>query len=218
MTNKNLDQKLAQYREFFSIEHNFSVNITPLLPEEIIDFEHFLAKMPLPFKIASDMSSIDQAALRPLQGLGGVASQLVEFLNLQAQKIDLLTGYILSQQDEESHRFQGIKMGGGGVKFTSEQPLALGDMLEMKLFLHDDHSAVYCFGEVIDISQVDVSNSESNKTAQQCPSIAQYHHKVIFHFIREEDREILVRASLHQQSKQLQKLAQQRNSERNQKH
>ena len=36
------------------------------------------------------------------------------------------------------------------------------------------------------------------------------HHKVIFHFIREEDQETLVRHSLHQQSKQLQELAQKR--------
>jgi len=36
---------------------------------------------------------------------------------------------------------------------------------------------------------------------------------VIFHFIREDDREVLVRTSLHEQSKQLQTLAKQRNQE-----
>ena len=40
-------------------------------------------------------------------------------------------------------------------------------------------------------------------------------HKVIFHHIREEDQEALVRNSLHQQSKQLQILAQQRSEAKN---
>ena len=57
--------------------------------------------------------------------------------------------------------------------------------------------AVYCYGEVIEVEEV-----EGN-----------YLHKVIFHFIQEDDREVLVRTSLHIQSRQLQSLAQQRNQE-----
>jgi len=54
---------------------------------------------------------------------------------------------------------------------------------------------LYCIGEIIN---TDLSEQQT-------------HYKVIFHHIREEDREALVRNSLHQQSKQLQALAQQRN-------
>ena len=67
-------------------------------------------------------------------------------------------------------------------------------MLEMKIFLLQENCAVFCYGEVIAIEQLDNT----------------YHHKVIFHHIRDEDRETLVRTSLHEQSKQLQVLAQQR--------
>jgi hypothetical protein len=201
MNNKTLEQKLAQYHEFFSIEHNFSVNISRLSVDDISDFDHFLATMPIPFKLASDMTTIDQAALRPLNALSGVTAQLVEFLNLQAQKIDLLTGYILSQHDDENLRFQGIKMGGGGIKFLARQAFNVGDMIEMKVFLHEKNCAVYCFGEIVNIDEVTTNN------------INEYYNDVIFHFIREEDREVLVRASLHEQSKQLKKLAKQRNQE-----
>ena len=69
----------------------------------------------------------------------------------------------------------------------------------MKIFLLDEHSAVYCYAEVIDVVQ----------------ELGAYLHKVIFHFIREDDREVLVRTSLHKQSKQLQRLAKQRNQETN---
>lgn len=197
MNDKTIEQKLTKYHEFFAIEHKFTINIMPLAAHKTASFEQFINDMPIPFKMASDMSSIDQAALRPLQALSGVASQLVEFLNHQSSKIDLLIGYILSQQDDEKHRYQGLKFGGGGLSFIAEKPFELTQLLEMKIFLLNENCGVYCYGEVIEIEK-------------NCDT---YLHKVIFHFIREEDREVLVRTSLHQQSKQLQALAKQRNKE-----
>ena len=101
MNNDVTEQKLTKYNEFFSIEHEFSINILPVEEHMGVSYEQFLANMPTPFKMASDMSTIDQAALRPLQALSGSAAQLVDYLNHQSKKIDLLIGYILSQQDEE---------------------------------------------------------------------------------------------------------------------
>jgi hypothetical protein len=151
----------------------------------------------MPFKLATDMSALDQSALRSLQNLGNSASQLVNFLNQQSQKIDLLIGYILSQQDEVQHRYQGLEFGGGGIKFISNKAFNTGQFLEVKVFLLENNCAVYCYGEVIAV--------ESTNDL--------FIHKVTFHFIREEDREVLVRTSLLQQSKQLQKLAKIRNQE-----
>jgi len=197
MNHETIEQKLAKYHEFFAIEHEFTINILPLTADKGASFDEFLIGIPTPFKMASDMSSIDQAALRPLQALTGVAGQLVEFLNHQSSKIDLLIGYILSQQDDKKHRYQGLKFGGGGLSFIADNPFELAQLLEMKIFLLNENYAVYCYGEVIEISQVQND----------------YLHKVIFHYIREDDRETLVRTSLHEQSKQLQALAQQRNQE-----
>ncbi len=197
MNQLTIEQKLAKYDEFFAIDHTFTINILPLETHKGENFDEFLSTMPTPFKMASDMSSIDQAALRPLQALSGVASQLVEFLNHQSTKIDLLIGYILSQQDDEKHRYQGVKFGGGGLSFTADKAFELAQLLEMKIFILNENCGIYCYGEVIAVEQ----NADV------------YLHKVIFHFIRENDREMLVRTSLHEQTKQLQALAKQRNKE-----
>ncbi len=190
--------KIEQFNEFFSIEYEFSVNITKIFnTQHIPSYEQFIEQMPLPFKMATDVSTLDQAALRPIQGLSNVASQLVEFLNYQAQKIDLLVGYILSQQDEEQHRYQGLKFGGGGIIFSSTTPFEIANLLEMKIFLLHANCAIYCLGEVISVKQVGDN----------------FHHQVIFHYLRAADREILVRTSLHEQSKQLQNLAKKRHEE-----
>lgn len=197
MNSLSLEQKLAQYHEFFAIEHEFSVNITPIDNAQAHSFEQFIASIPMPFKLATDMSAIDQSALRSLQNLGNSASQLVNFLNQQSQKIDLLIGYILSQQDEIQHRYKGLEFGGGGIKFITETAFNVGQLLEVKIFLLESNCAMYCYAEVVEIV---LANEK-------------FIHKVTFHFIREEDREVLVRTSLHQQSKLLQKLAKLRNQE-----
>jgi NADH:ubiquinone oxidoreductase subunit C len=204
MPTSEIQTKLIQFNEFFSIESNYNVNVVNIDKKSLPSFEQFMKKMPLAFKIASDIVHIDQAALRPLQGVSSsTAGQLVEYLHHQTQKIDLLIGYIISQENEEKNRFQGLKFGGGGLIFSSEQPLVLGQMLELKIFLEDNSSAVYCMGEVIETISTD--NSAIEKSIS-------YQIKVVFHFIQEDDREILVRTSLHEQSKQLQALAKIRNN------
>jgi len=195
MSEKDMENKLHQFEEFFSIEASFNTNITPLPSDEAIDIDAFLDAIPLPFKMATDIMTLDQAALKPLHGLSGVADQLVEYLNFQTQKIDLLMGFMLSQQDEKQDRYQGLKFGGGGIIFSSDVPFSLNQLLAIKIFFKQDNAAIFCHGEVVEIEKV----AET------------YHHKVIFAHIRDEDRETLVRYSLHAQSKQLKTLAKQRN-------
>jgi hypothetical protein len=199
MATLSLEEKRAQYHEFFAIEYDFSVNVKVVDSDKGKSFDRFSRDMPIPFKLATDMSSIDQSALRSLQNLGTSAAQLVSFLNQQSQKIDLLIGYILSQQDAEEFRYKGIKFGGGGINFTAKNIFNVGELLELKIFLPDNHCAIFSYGEVIEVIDL-----EHNFT-----------HKVIFHFIREEDRELLVRNSLQEQAKQLQKLAKLRNESTN---
>ena len=43
-------------------------------------------------KWLSEIHSLDQSALRPLQAVAGVANQLMEYLTHQAKKMDLLVG------------------------------------------------------------------------------------------------------------------------------
>jgi len=197
MSTTSNQEKLDQFNEFFSINYSFNVNICQVYQDNVPSYEQFLAQIPMPFKMATEVTTIDQAALRPIQGLAGVASQLTEFLNYQSQKIELLVTYILSQQDEVQHRYCCNSFGGGGIVFSSETPFNVGDILEMKVFLLEAKCAVYCLGEIINIGQKDEA----------------FDHQVIFHYIREEDREILVRTSLHEQSKHLQSLAKKRHIE-----
>jgi len=204
-------EKSEQFNEFFSIKHEFNVNVQPLQPKNPISFDDFIQLMPHPFKMASDIVTLDQAALKPLQGVSGVAGQLVEYLHHQAKKIDLLVSYILSQEDKEDTRYPGLEFGGSGIIFISSEQLALGQVLALKIFLLSENCAVYCHVEVIENGTLEDDSSEDQ--ALESHAGKNYQHKVIFNHIRDEDRETLVRTSLHLQSKQLQVLTQQRNKE-----
>jgi len=197
MSHTSNDVKLDQFNEFFSIEHPFHINIVQLNNHSNITYTEFITHMPTPFKLANDINTLDQAALAPLGTLSGVAAQLVQYLNHQTQKIDLLVNHILSEQDNEQDRYQGIAFGGGGIEFVHDTAFTLNEIIELKIFLTHENCAIYSHAEIINIENIN-----------NC-----FRHKVIFRHIREDDREKLVRSSLHIQSRQLQELAKERNKQ-----
>ncbi|CAA0338048.1 hypothetical protein RJ41_18030 [Alteromonas marina] len=192
MSELSLEQKKAQFDEYFSIAHSINANVRPLgANEKVPDEENLEESMPYAFRIASEMAALEAQAIRPLRNLGDHAETLAEYLNHQSRKIDLMMSFVLHQQDEPEYRFKTVKLGGGGVIIESSDPLEVGTHAELKLFLDAEAAAIFCFGEVITCEQVEDS----------------YHIAFIFNTIREQDQELLVRASLHIQTQQLRKRA-----------
>lgn len=190
MSELSLEQKQAQFDEYFSIAHCINANVRPLSMDEIVPDEDALEdSMPYAFRIASEMAALEAQAIRPLRNLGDHAETLAEYLNHQSRKIDLMMSFVLHQQDEPEHRFKTVKLGGGGVIIDSKEAMDVGTKAELKLFLDAEAAAIFCYGEVITCEQ----NEDS------------YHIAFIFNSIREQDQELLVRASLHIQTQQLRK-------------
>lgn len=197
MENLSLEQKKAQFDEYFSINHSINVN-AKILPASVSipDESSIEDVMPYAFKIASEMATIEAQALRPLRHLSDHAESLADYLNHQARKIDLMMSFILHQQDDVDYRFQTTTFGGGGIVISSDTEMRIGDKAELKLFLDQEAAAIFCFGEVI--------SCERNDTA--------YDVAFIFSSIREQDQELLVRASLHIQTQQLRRRAKDKKS------
>lgn len=192
MNEQSLEQKKAQFDEYFSIAHGINVNVRTLDEGEVVPNEEDIEEaMPYAFRIASEMASIEAQAIRPLRHLSDHAESLADYLNHQARKIDLMMSFVLHQQDEPEYRFKTVRFGGGGIVIDSPSPLDTGVLAELKLFLDAEAAAIFCFGEVITCEQVE----------------DRYHIGFIFNTIREQDQELLVRASLHIQTQQLRKRA-----------
>ncbi|MFC4699523.1 PilZ domain-containing protein [Glaciecola siphonariae] len=189
----NLIEKLEQFNAFFLIAHPIKVN---LKPASAADAEQSMAEfeqsMPYAFRISSHMSDIESKALRPFRSMGEKFDELVEYLQLQAQKMDLMMSYILQQQDEEAYRHTAVKFGGGGVVVQQSHAVEIGEYAIIKLFLENEAAAIYCIAQAIVCEQ-----TQDNE--------ALFEVSYAYVRIREEDQELLVRASLHLQTAQLRK-------------
>lgn len=186
--------------QFFSVTHATPVNVIPMPGDfHLPSLEALEAELPEPFRIASSITSIDMVTSRLLRNQSESMHDLVEIINQQSRKIDMIMGYVLSVQDHPEHRFHTLRFGAGQLTYLhprqghGEAP-HLHQIVRLKIFLREEASAIYCYGQV----------------KHQEPS--EHGTQVMLDYvrIREDDRELLVRASLHIQSKQLKLRAQDR--------
>ncbi|MBO1519147.1 PilZ domain-containing protein [Oceanisphaera sp. DM8] len=177
---------------YFSIDYRAQVNLCLLADGETVpDADTLEAQIPAPFKLISEVTRIDTNNARLLRNLDEHAADLVEIINLQSQKIDLVLSYVLAGEDSPDQRYYTQSLGGGGFRFLSSTPFAEGDEVRFKLFLPELSVAVYGYGQI-----------------QQEQEGALYHCQ--FSALREQDRDALIRASLQLQAKQLKARAERR--------
>ncbi|RUO65155.1 PilZ domain-containing protein [Pseudidiomarina planktonica] len=193
----SIQSELAhEYAQYFSVQQAFSVNLKPLSEnDKVPDEDDFAAEIPDLFKLASDMLVVDQAQLRDLNMSERSAKLIAQILAQQSSRISMILTYMLRQEDHPEHRQQGLAYSGGGFVTQSTTKLAIGDYVQVKLFLPDDYAAIFAYGQVIEATDAE-----------------QPEYTIAFVRLREEDQELLVRASLHSQARQLK----QRSAERQQ--
>lgn len=197
MDTLSLAQKHEQFEEFFMIKHDIPVNLSVLDINFILpDIDDLHNHMPYTFQVASELAEIESKALRPLRNLGEHAVELADFLNHQSRKIDLMMSLILQQQSAPDERFHSVQFGGGGITIQTHMEIQTSEKIELKIFLREEASAIFCYGEVI-ACEPQISTCKESKDT--------YHTSLIFTRIRDEDQDLLVKASLHLQAASLRK-------------
>jgi len=182
-------------QQYFSIQHSLSVNIEPVsidhVPTSRLALEN---EMPIPFKMANDVAEIDSNALRSIRNIGEQADALADFLQMQNNKINLIMGYVLAQQDNPESRFNTTLFGAGEIKFIAHDNLTLEQAVRIKIFLPSDSAAIYCYGTI-----------SARETQEGDENLIEY--TASYTRIRDIDREILIRATLRIQQLQLKQRA-----------
>ena len=185
------NEKLTEFEQYFQIAESNRVNLFAIdkhnVPQSPAQLE---ADIPPLFKLANEVSELEQSSLRPLRNLGDIAQELAVFLQAQSRKIDLIMSHILASEQPEDNALYCDSYGGGGIKLTSSLVYSLGQAFRTKLFLQHEASAVYCYTEVVAIDKLDDEH---------------YQYTLLFIAIRDSDQELVVRASLHAQTRQLKK-------------
>lgn len=170
--------------KYFLVQHTLSINLQAVEQNEIpMDQLSFDAEIPGPFRMASDLAQADANILAPLKLASDQTKALWGYLQAQNQKLNALLTYVLSQQDEFQYRHQTLQFSAGCFSLAHTLNWTMGQTVRVKIFLPEESSAIYCYAQV----------SEINET----------YDTFTYSLIREEDRELLIRASLHIQSQQL---------------
>jgi|GEM_PF-86527 len=214
MDKAQLEQLRVQYHDYFSVEQSVQANIRPL-PQPLPNEDDFLLMIPEPFLMASEQAVLDRSALKALSKLGELAEELAAYLKTQAKKLDMMMRYVLMQQDDVNYRQHTHSFGGSALNFLTTAPLPEGQTLEIKLFLNGADGAVYFLATVLDNEPYQAATTD---TAAQplAAGVPTYLVRAAVSRIRDEDREVLVRASLHEQSRQLKRKALEREQQRTQ--
>lgn len=174
--------------QYFSVQHCLSISVIPMEPDfKLPDQEAFEAEIPESFKISNTMVQIDYSNARVLREISDDINFLVDVINQQAKKINLLMAHILMHEEDESNHHQTVSFGGSHISFHSSLPIFKGQFLKLKIYLRDEASAVYCYAKV---TQIQSQDENPLITAEYC-------------LIQNNDRELLIRACIHQQSRQL---------------
>ncbi|MBD1584752.1 PilZ domain-containing protein [Pseudoalteromonas sp. S16_S37] len=196
--NKQLQDSFEQY---FQVDDSNQVNLKEVssdqVPQTLAELE---SRIPALFKLTTEMKELDHSMLSPLRNMGDFASELAAFLQAQSRKIDLMMSHILATEQPDEDNIFCDSYGGGGIRFSSEIEYSIGSAFRTKLFLRQEAAAIYCYSEIIAIDKL-----ASDK----------FQYTLAFSNIRDEDRELVVRASLHAQTRQLKKRQSEQNKEQN---
>lgn len=189
---------MSDENHYFSVAYSLNINVS-VQPEgaTLPDHEQFLREIPASFKLAEPQSQLPEIN-SALQSLGDAGAALQRYLKHQSDKINTLLSYVLSLQDDADTRVKTTHFGGSELAFPWPEQIAEGQLLQLKIFLPEEATAIYCYGRVIRCSTEEPFNIECE-----------------YALIRDEDREALVRASLHVQSKLLQARAEARRAHDN---
>lgn len=207
-TSNNQAAMMAQYQDYYAVREGLDINIVPLAADAMIPSQaDFAQHAPAVFKLASELQVVDASAIAQLRGLGDAAKVISDVLNQQNRKLTALLGYLLRNEDDPEHRFQAFEYGGAGIGFNNQTALAIGQWVEIKIFLPAESAAIYCLGQVCSCEPT--ASATSAPTAQT--SEPEYQIKVLFQRIEDSDRELLIRASMHAQTRLLKKRANERN-------
>lgn len=186
--------------DFFTVQDDFPVNLVALSPADTLpNDDQFQSEIPELFIIASSMAESDQQQLQSIRVEQAAGSALVAFLEQQHKRMNILLGYMLRNEDNPDHRFNGVAYGGGGIRVLSDTVFEPHQVFQAKLFFKEEALAIYCYVTV---------------EACQHTDDGSYLCTLGFSQIREDDRELLIRASLHAQSRQLKQRSQQRRDEK----
>ena len=100
----------APIGDFFTIQDDFPVNLVSLdNADQLPNDDEFEAQIPELFLIASSMAESDTHKIQAIKVEQPAGSALVDFLEQQHKRLNILLGYMLRNEDDAASVSEGIR-------------------------------------------------------------------------------------------------------------
>lgn len=177
-------------REYFRIDDAVKLRYREVPIDELDErIERLESEFSGNFNVMSSLTAISQRMVAPLHRLETKSPDIAECLRALDSKIDTLGRAFLAQEaDLVSEDAAPVNISAGGISFTCESPVVLSTLLEIRLLLLPSFTGLLTYGEVVGC---DKSKDESGE--------ASYLVRVGFTYLRDGDRDALIRHILRRQ-------------------
>lgn len=196
MTHSHNDKSVARdRRQFFRIDDTVRMQVQPMSTEEVaagvVNLERGFDGN---FTVMSSLAAVTAQMAASMRRIDSRDPDIAAYLRALDQKIEILGRAFLAQEsDLVSAEDQTVNLSAGGVSLRLNEPMDVGQGLEIRMLLYPSFTGVLSFGEVV--SCIEMSPEENDGY--------RYQLRVEFVHMREQDREILIRHVLHRQTELL---------------
>jgi len=179
-------------RQFFRIDDTVRLQIQPLSPADLASGVANLERgFDGNFTVMSSLAAVTAQMAASMRRIENHDADVAAYLRGLDQKIEILGRAFLAQESElMSSEHQSVNLSAGGVSVCVNNPMDVGQGLEIRMLLYPSFTGLLSFGEVVGCIEMDPDENDGYD----------YQLRVEFVHMREQDREILIRHVLHRQS------------------
>lgn len=138
-------------------------------------------------RLSGDVVSASE--VRPLPDLGDYDHILEEWIKILNAKLDTIVRLMTLQREGYfGLSYKAINISGSGMSFLVQEPLSVGDCLEIKIMLTLNKPVAVClYGEITKIQKID----NNYKIALRYIHMDDLVRDAIIHYVFEREREII---------------------------
>jgi len=183
-------------RRFFRIEDSVHMSLR-VVPKDELDqrLSRLEGNVADSFSLMTSLNIVTQQVSAALRRIEARDPDVADYLKALDKKLDILSKAFLSEEVDISDKpARAVNLSAGGVAVHSRDAFEVDEVLEIKMLLLPTYTGVLTFGTVVDCQLL--------KEEERDPDYP-YLLRVDFSFIRDSDRDALIRHVLLKQAEWL---------------
>lgn len=193
MVNKNNVIKSEERRQFFRVDDEVNLVYIKIDEKQVMEDNLVSENILGNWSLSAALDTVAQESALLLHRLGKSHPDVVDYLKLIDNKIELLAQAIMMQSNQfNNNNIRNANLSATGIAFESEESFKEGDYLETKILLVNSLTVVVACGKVIYCNK-----NQSNES--QYPYII----GVDYVTIKDQDRELLIKYVVKRQLQQI---------------